>query len=90
MKFDINKVIIKDLSGKVLKVDTPLDKGIGDFLYTNTGTLDWLEKAKAIHAGKAVELTDIEAKTLVALLQEPSCTFNNAIKEAIILNLQTK
>lgn len=88
MKFNIKQVIVKDLSGNVQQLAQGLDKSLGDFIYISTASLDWLEKAKAIHSGSPVELSALEAEFLISLIQSPGCKFINAIKQAIITSLQ--
>lgn len=83
MKFNINEVEIKDLSGTVLKVEG-LGKSLGNHIYRTTSTLDWVAIATAIHAGEEVELSEQEADGIIAILKSPNCDFVNAVKVAII------
>jgi len=87
MKFDINKVVVKDLNNQKMKVED-LHKGLGNFIYNKTATLDWVGKATAIHSGEEVELTDKERETLISLIESPICDFVIAVKVALIDHLK--
>lgn len=82
-EFDIKKVEIKDLDGNSLVAPT-LGKELGNYIYKNLATIDWLEKAKLIHQELPVELTDAELADLSDLIKSGSCRLILAAKDAII------
>lgn len=86
--FNIKEVKVKDLDGNILKVEG-LGKTLGNTIYKNTATIEWLDKAKAIHQETPVALTHLELSELQQIIDSPSCTLILAIKEAIRLYIET-
>lgn len=65
-KFDVKKVDIVNLNGIDLRESfkqqsgVEFEKVIGNLVYENTGDLDLADKAREIHRGNGVELTERE------------------------------
>ncbi len=65
-RFDAKKVDIVNLNGIDLRESfkqqsgVDFEKVIGNLVYENTGDLDLADKAREIHRGNAVELTERE------------------------------
>lgn len=65
-RFDAKKVNIVNLNGIDLRESfkqqsgVDFEKVIGNLVYENTGDLDLADKAREIHRGNAVELTERE------------------------------
>lgn len=65
-RFDAKKVNIVNLNGIDLRESfkqqsgVEFEKVIGNLVYENTGDLDLADKAREIHRGNAVELTERE------------------------------
>lgn len=65
-RFDIKKVDIVNLNGIDLREPfrqqsgVEFEKVIGNLVYENTGDLDLADKAREMHRGNAVELTERE------------------------------
>lgn len=82
MKFDISKVIVKDLDGNIR--ESKIAKNLGNMLYNKTSTLEWLDKCKAIHAGEEIELTEYEWSVLLEIIEHPGCDLVLGEKEPLI------
>lgn len=87
-EFNINEVVITDLDGNVLKVEA-LGKEVGNLIYRNLATIDWLEKAKLIHQGLPVELSDLERLELSEQIKSGSCRLVLALKEGLLKYINT-
>lgn len=65
-RFDVKKVDIVNLNGIDLREPfkqqsgVEFEKVIGNLVYENTGDLDLADKAREMHRGNAVELTERE------------------------------
>ena len=82
IKFDINKVVVKDLDGSVLIVNT--GKALGNSIYKITNTLDWLDIAKTIHSGNVIELGVNELTGLKSLISSNNCELLICVKVGIL------
>lgn len=88
MTFDVNKIIVKDLSGKVMKPATPISEDLGDLIYQYLGTLRWLEKCKLIHKAKKVEVSEKELDEIIHIVSLDACDFVIAVKDAILIYIE--
>ena len=82
MKFDVNKIIVKDLNGNVF-TDIPLAQALGNAIYSFSRAIEWIEPSKAIHAGEPVELTEDELIYIRALIGIKEIQMLAMIKDAI-------
>lgn len=87
MKFDIKNLELKDLDGVV--VAHQIGKNLGNTLYKQTSTLEWLDKAKSIHKGEEVEFEEFELHQLLEVVKHPLCTLLNIEKDALITHIET-
>jgi hypothetical protein len=83
MTFDINEVIVVDLDGEPLGITT-LGKEVGNLIYRNLSTIEWLEIAQMVHKNLAVNLTDLQRAELTEIINSPSCRFILAVKDALV------
>jgi hypothetical protein len=79
--FDITRVIAKDLDGQVIQVNGA--KTVGNTIYCKATTLEWDTIARAIYAGKKIELTKQELDMLMILLLAPDTPIYLYFKKAL-------
>jgi len=70
MKFDFTKIVLKDIDGKILKMDMPFHKVIANTLYSKAKTLDLVETARTINKGMPCEMTKDEIAEFIAIVNE--------------------
>lgn len=79
--YDFSKVKLVGIDGKSDEVDNPIHKTIGNIIFNMAKTLDLVEVAREIWAGKAVSLKSNEAKEIKNLVAgEQSGIFSFARK----------
>ena len=88
MKIQFSAIELKDLEGKVVK-DANLHKTIANALYAHTQDLDMVEKARAINAGKEVELDKTEVEEIKRVVKDPKTGFFAFAQSAIITYLDS-
>ena len=81
LTFDINKVKVIDLDGQMLNVQ--VGKTVGNVIYCKATTLEWDEIARAIYAGKKVEVTTAELEALERLLLAPETPIYLMVKKPL-------
>lgn len=75
-RFDVRKVDIVNLNGVDLRGSfkqqsgVEFEKVIGNLVYENTGDLDLADKAREIHRGNVVELTEREKGLFEEIVKE--------------------
>jgi hypothetical protein len=67
MKIDLKAIEIKDLNGTVYKVDD-LNKQIGNILFVNAESIEVSDKARILHAGSEVEVTEVEIIQIINIV----------------------
>lgn len=72
MKFDINKVELKDLDGNLIRGN--LGKPLGNYIYAHVSTLEWLAFAQAVHSGVETDATSEELKELKQIVASSNLT----------------
>lgn len=82
-KIKFNKVICRDVDGNEFEAD--MSKHIANALYNATASVDMLEVAREINAGKEVELTDeLESSILQMLPQSNMVAFAKVAVQDLI------
>ncbi|NJN27145.1 MAG: hypothetical protein HC819_14790 [Cyclobacteriaceae bacterium] len=81
IKFDINKVVAKDLTGEVIPVK--VCETIGNVIYMRATTLDWDGIARKLYAGEVVDLTIDQLNVMEQVLLSPDTPIYLIVKRPL-------
>jgi hypothetical protein len=79
--FDINQVKVIDLDGQLIPVNVA--KTVGNVIYMKATTLEWDSIARAIYAGKEVEVSAHELAVMERLLLAPETPIYLMVKKPL-------
>lgn len=83
-KVDLSLVEAKDLSGREAVSPLVIGKALGNSVYKNMATLDWLDNAKLLHAGQCIELNPYELSDLIDFVSSDGCQIVLMVKVPLL------
>lgn len=88
MKFDVTKIEVKDLSGKLIAIGN-LNEAIANFIHEKTPLLEWSILNHSLYKDGVMDINEQQKEYLLQLIKHDGCPFSIATKEGIINYLST-